>query len=49
MAHVKDRSRGQSSRAKRVIRQEMFEKTLHRNQNQTGCTARNLKKNSKRN
>jgi hypothetical protein len=47
MAHNKDRSRGQSSRAKRTIRQEMLIKELNRKRNHAGCTARSQRVNGK--
>jgi hypothetical protein len=47
MARMKDRSRGQSSRARRVIREEMFIKNLNRKRNHAGCTARARKVNGK--
>lgn len=47
MAHNRDKSRGQSSRARRVVREEMFIKDLNRKRNQDGCTARSRRVNGK--
>ena len=47
MARVKDNSRGQSSRARRVVREEMFIKDLNRKRNQDGCAARSRRVNGK--
>ncbi len=47
MARAKDRSRGQSSRARRVIREEMFIKDLNRKRNHAGCDARARRTNGK--
>ena len=47
MAHVKDRSRGQGSRARRRVREEMFIKNLNRKRNHAGCESRSRKVNGK--
>lgn len=47
MARTKDRSRGQSSHARRVIREEMYVKELNRKRNHAGCAARSRKVNGK--
>jgi hypothetical protein len=47
MARMKDRSRGQSSRARRVIRDEMLVKELNRKRNHAGCAARSRRTNGK--
>jgi len=47
MAHNKDRSRGQSSRARRLIREKLYIKNLNRKHNHAGCTARSRRVNEK--
>lgn len=47
MAHVKDRSRGQGSRARRRVREEMFIKNLNRKRNHAGCESRSQRVNRK--
>jgi hypothetical protein len=47
MAHVKDRSRGQGSRARRRIREELYIKNLNRKRNHAGCAARSERVNGK--
>jgi hypothetical protein len=47
MAHAKDRSRGQSSRARRQVREELYIKNLNRKRNHAGCAARSRKTNGK--
>jgi hypothetical protein len=47
MARAKDRSRGQSSHARRDIREEMHIKELNRKRNHAGCNARARRTNGK--
>lgn len=47
MARNKDSSRGQSSRTRRLIREELFDKQLKRKSNLDGSSARSKRVNEK--